>query len=50
MMLSGEWFRELGYENNLRWLGSLPSDRPMESQLPADYQLMDSMYMPGYCP
>ena len=46
--LSGEWFRELGYENNLRWLGSLPPDRPMELQLPSDYQLKDSMYMPGY--
>ena len=48
--VSGEWFRELGYENNLRWLGSIPPDRPMESQLPADYQLKDSMYMPGYRP
>lgn len=48
--LSGEWFRELGYENSLRWLNSLPPDRPMESQQPADYQLKDSMYMPGYRP
>ncbi len=45
--LSGEWFRELGYENNLRWLGTIPPDRPMDEQLPADYQLKDSMYMPG---
>lgn len=46
--LSGEWFRELGYENNLRWQNSIPPDRPMDQQLPADYQLKDSMYMPGY--
>ncbi len=46
--VSGEWFRELGYENNLRWLNSVPPERPMDQQLPADYQLKDSLYMPGY--
>lgn len=46
--VSEEWFRELGYENNLRWQNSLPPDRPMDQQLPSDYQLKDSMYMPGY--
>lgn len=46
--LSGEWFRELGYENNLRWQNAIPPERPMDQQLPSDYQLKDSMYMPGY--
>lgn len=46
--LGEEWFRELGYENNLRWQGPIPPDRPMQEQLPSDYSLKDSMYQPGY--
>ncbi|MCC6510393.1 MAG: hypothetical protein IT423_14925, partial [Pirellulaceae bacterium] len=44
----GEWFRELGNENILRWQGSVPPERAMEDQFPEDYRVRESMFMPGY--
>ncbi len=45
---TGEWFRERGNDNLLRWSNSIPPDRSMENQEPEDYRLRDGMFMPGF--
>ncbi|MGN6548129.1 MAG: protein kinase domain-containing protein [Aureliella sp.] len=46
----GEWFRERGNDNSLRWQNAVPPDRPLEEQMPEDYRLRAGMFMPGFPP
>jgi hypothetical protein len=47
---TGEWFRERGNDNSLRWQNPVPPDRPLEEQMPEDYRLRAGMFVPGFPP
>ncbi len=42
------WFRERGNDYLVRWLNPFPPTAPFHEQTPADYQLKESMFMPGF--
>ncbi len=42
------WFRERGNDYSVRWQNPIPLSKPFHQQVPTDYQLKDSMFMPGF--